>query len=91
MKIKNEPLVIRSVITAVVTAVVHAGVLFGVLPIDTDQEAAVAAVVDGLGLLVLTFWARQHVTPADKNQEGTSVSDLVEKYESKHGNVTDVY
>lgn len=64
----REPLVIRAAIVAAVTALVHVLVMFGILPIDTEAEAAVAGLVDLVGTAVLVVWTRGKVTPTDDPQ-----------------------
>ncbi|UJQ87160.1 membrane protein [Arthrobacter phage BaileyBlu] len=59
----REPLIIRGAIVAAITGVIHALVVLGVLPLDTDMEAAVAGAVDLLGTAVLVIWTRGAVTP----------------------------
>jgi hypothetical protein len=63
MTFTREPLVIRTAIVAAVTALIHALVVLGVLPLDADQEAAVAGAVDLVGTAIAVLWSRQAVTP----------------------------
>lgn len=59
----REPLVIRTAIVAAVTALIHALVVLGVLPLDPDQEQAVATAIDLAGAAVAVVWSRAAVTP----------------------------
>lgn len=59
----REPLVIRAAIVAAVTGVIHALVVLGLLPIVSEQEAAIAGAIDLLGTVVLVIWTRGAVTP----------------------------
>lgn len=74
MTTRREPLVIRAAIVAAITGVIHALVVLGLLPIVTEQEAAIAGAVDLLGTAVLVIWTRGAVTPvADPKIPGAVV------------------
>lgn len=61
--LKREPLIVRAALVAAVTGVLHVLVVLGALPIDPEQEAAIAGAVDLLGTAVLVVWTRGAVTP----------------------------
>ena len=71
---QREPLVIRAAIVAALTALLHVLVVLGALPVDPEQEAALAGAVDLLGTVVLVVWTRGKVTPvADPRIPGSII------------------
>jgi uncharacterized membrane protein len=76
----REPLVIRTAIVAAVTGLLHALVVLGYVPIDADQEQAVASAVDLLGTAVAVVWSRAAVTPVAGQDEAEPAEDYVPEH-----------
>lgn len=82
---QSEPLILRGAIVAAVTALIHVGVVLGLLPIDADQESAIAGAVDLVGTAVLVVWSRGAVTPvAHGSSEGVIHEAVPEEPESEY-------
>jgi hypothetical protein len=75
----REPLVVRTAAVGVITAIIHALVVLGYLPIDADQESAIAGIVDVLGTAIAVFWSRRAVTPvADPQVDPGALADVAD-------------
>lgn len=79
----REPLVVRTALTALVTALLHVAVLQGWVSVESVSQETVAGVVDAIGLVVATLWARQAVTPVADPVLATTVYTRVNELPSE--------